>query len=173
VITQLQPITVVFAIPEDTLPAVLAKLKGGGHPIVEAFDREQRRRLASGSLLTADNEIDPSTGTVKLKAVFPNAGSELFPNQFVNARLLLDVQRGATVVPVAAVQRGAQGAFVYVVKPDHTVAVRPVTTGVSEGDDTSIAAGLSPGDLVVVEGGDRLREGAAVEVRREDGSGRP
>lgn len=172
VITQLQPITVVFAIPEDTLPAVLAKLKGGEHPTVEAFDREQRRRLASGSLLTADNEIDPSTGTVKLKAVFPNADSELFPNQFVNARLLLDVQRGATVVPVAAVQRGAQGAFVYVVKPDHTVAVRPVTTGVAEGDDTSIAAGLSPGDLVVVEGADRLREGATVEVRRGDGSGR-
>ena len=172
VITQLQAITVVFAIPEDTLPAVLAKLKGAEHPTVEAFDREQRRRLASGSLLTADNEIDPSTGTVKLKAVFPNADSELFPNQFVNARLLLDVQRGATVVPVAAVQRGSQGAFVYVVKPDHTVAVRPVTTGVAEGDDTSIAAGLSPGDLVVVEGADRLREGATVEVRRGDGSGR-
>jgi multidrug efflux system membrane fusion protein len=151
---------------------VLAKLKGAEHPTVEAFDREQRRRLASGSLLTADNEIDPSTGTVKLKAVFPNADSELFPNQFVNARLLLDVQRGATVVPVAAVQRGTQGAFVYVVKPDHTVAVRPVTTGVAEGDDTSIAAGLSPGDLVVVEGADRLREGATVEVRRGDGSGR-
>ncbi len=172
VITQLQPITVVFTIPEDALPAVLAKLKGGGHPTVEAFDREQRRRLASGSLLTADNEIDPSTGTVKLKAVFPNEDNELFPNQFVNARLLLDVQRGATVVPVAAVQRGAQGAFVYVVKPDHTVAMRPVTIGVAEGDDASIAAGLSPGDLVVVEGADRLREGAAVEVRRGDGSGR-
>ena len=168
VITQLQPIAVIFAIPEDTLPAVLAKLKAGEHPAVEAHDREQRRRLASGSLLTADNEIDPSTGTVKLKAVFPNASSELFPNQFVNARLLLDVQRGATVAPVAAVQRGAQGPFVYVVKPDRTVAVRPVTTSVTEGDDTSIAAGLSPGELVVVEGADRLREGATVEVRRGD-----
>jgi multidrug efflux system membrane fusion protein len=171
VITQLQPIAVVFAIPEDTLPAVLVKVKAGEHPTVEAYDREERRRLASGSLLTADNEIDPTTGTVKLKAVFPNAGSELFPNQFVNARLLLDVQHGATVVPIAAVQRGAQGPFVYVVKPDHTVTVRRVTAGVTEGDDTSIAAGLSPGDLVVVEGADRLREGATVEVRRGDGSG--
>ena len=170
VITQLQPITVVFAIPEDTLPAVLTKLKAGEHPTVEAYDREQRRRLASGSLLTADNEIDPSTGTVKLKAIFPNAGSELFPNQFVNARLLLDVQRAAAVVPTAAIQRGAQGPFVYVVKPDRTVAMRPVTIGVTEGDDTSIAAGLSPGDLVVVEGADRLREGATVEVRRGDGA---
>ena len=128
------------------------------------------RRLASGSLLTADNEIDPSTGTVKLKAIFPNAGSELFPNQFVNARLLLDVQRAAAVVPTAAIQRGAQGPFVYVVKPDRTVAMRPVTIGVTEGDDTSIAAGLSPGDLVVVEGADRLRDGATVEVRRGDGA---
>jgi membrane fusion protein, multidrug efflux system len=170
VITQLQPIAVVFAIPEDTLPAVLAKLKAGEHPPVEAYDREQRRRLATGSLLTTDNQIDPTTGTVKLKALFPNASSELFPNQFVNARLLLDVKRGATVVPIAVVQRGAQGTFVYVVKPDHTVAVRRVTTGVTEGDDTSIAAGLSPGEVVVVEGADRLREGGTVEVRGGDGS---
>ena len=107
---------------------------------------------------------------MKLKAIFPNAGSELFPNQFVNARLLLDVQRAAAVVPTAAIQRGAQVPFVYVVKPDRTVAMRPVTIGVTEGDDTSIAAGLSPGDLVVVEGADRLREGATVEVRRGDGA---
>jgi membrane fusion protein, multidrug efflux system len=151
VITQLQPIA-------------------GEHPPVEAYDREQRRRLATGSLLTTDNQIDPTTGTVKLKALFPNASSELFPNQFVNARLLLDVKRGATVVPIAVVQRGAQGTFVYVVKPDHTVAVRRVTTGVTEGDDTSIAAGLSPGEVVVVEGADRLREGGTVEVRGGDGS---
>jgi multidrug efflux system membrane fusion protein len=171
VITQLRPIAVIFAIPEDTLPAVLAKLEAGQRPTVEAYDREQRRRLASGSLLTADNEIDPSTGTVKLKAIFPNAGSELFPNQFVNARLLLDVRRGATVVPTAAIQRGAQGPFVYVVKPDHTVAVRSVMTAVTEGDDTSIANGLSLGDLVVTEGADRLREGATVEVRGGNGPG--
>jgi multidrug efflux system membrane fusion protein len=124
VITQLQPIAVVFAIPEDTLPAVLAKLKAGEHPAVEAYDREQRRRLASGSLLTADNEIDPSTGTVKLKAVFPNASSELFPNQFVNARLQLDVRHDVTVIPTAAIQRGSQGAFVYVVKSDQTAMMR-------------------------------------------------
>jgi len=171
VLTQLQPITVVFAIPEDTLPAVLAKLKAGEHPVVEAYDREQRRRLASGSLLTADNEIDPSTGTVKLKAVFPNAASELFPNQFVNARLLLDVQHGATMAPTAAIQRGAQGSFVYVVTPDHRATARRVTTGVAEGDDTAVTTGLSPGELVVTEGADRLREGAPVEARRGDGSG--
>jgi multidrug efflux system membrane fusion protein len=116
--------------------------------------------------LTADNQIDPSTGTVKLKAVFPNTNNELFPNQFVNARLLLDVQRGATVVPIAAVQRGAQGTFVYVVNPDQTVAVRRVAIGVTQGDDTSITAGLSPGELVVVDGADRLREGSTVDVRR-------
>jgi multidrug efflux system membrane fusion protein len=172
VITQLQPTTVVFAIPEDSLPAVLTKLKAGDHPPVEAYDREQARRLATGSLLTTDNQIDPSTGTVKLKAVFPNSNNELFPNQFVNARLLLDVKRGATVVPVAAVQRGTQGTFVYVVNTDQTVAVRRVATGVTQGDDTSITAGLSPGELVVVDGADRLREGSPVDVRR-DGAPRP
>jgi membrane fusion protein, multidrug efflux system len=171
VIAQLQPIAVVFSIPEDTLSAVLAKLATGEHPPVEAYDREQRRRLATGTLLTTDNQIDPSTGTIKLKAVFPNSASELFPSQFVNARLLLDVQRGTTVVPTAAIQRGAQGPFVYVVKPDQTVSARRVTAGPTEGDDTSIASGLSPGDLVVVEGADRLREGATVEARRGDGPG--
>jgi multidrug efflux system membrane fusion protein len=166
VLTQLQPITVVFTIPEDSLPAVLAKLKAGSRLPVEAYDREQTHRLATGALLTVDNQIDPSTGTVKLKAVFPNAADELFPNQFVNARLLLDVERGVTVVPVAAVQRGTRGTFVYVVRPDQTVEARPVQGGVSQGDDISITAGLSPGEQVVVDGADRLREGSAVEVRR-------
>ena len=116
VITQLQPITVIFTLAEDNLPAVLERLKAGKQLVVEAFDREQKRKLATGTLLTVDNQIDPNTGTVRLKAVFPNDASELFPNQFVNARLLLDIKRGATVVPSAAIQRGPKGTFVYVVK---------------------------------------------------------
>ncbi len=165
VITQLQPITVVFAIPEDSLPPVLAKLTRGTPLPVEAYDREQKRRLASGALVTADNQIDPSTGTVRLKAVFPNANTELFPNQFVNARLLLDVQRAATVVPAASLQRGTQGTFLYVVKPDQTAEARPVSIGPTQGDDVSITTGLSPGESVVVDGADRLRQGSRVEVR--------
>ena len=170
VITQLQPIAVVFTIPEDGLPAVLEQLKAGRRLVVEAYDREQRRKLATGFLLTVDNEIDPSTGTVRLKAEFPNQNDELFPNQFVNARLLVDVKHDATLVPAAALQRGTQGTFVYVVKDDHTVAMRPVRVGVTEGDDASIDAGLSPGDLVVVDGADRLREGSAVEPQVRAGN---
>ena len=166
VITQLQPIAVLFAIPEDNLPQVLAKLTAGESLPVEAYDREQRQKLAAGSLLTVDNQIDSTTGTVRLKAVFPNTDTALFPNQFVNARLLLEVKRGATVVPTAAIQRSPQGAFVYVVKADQTVAMRPVTIGVSQGDATAISAGLAPGDLVVTDGVERLRDGAQVEVQK-------
>jgi multidrug efflux system membrane fusion protein len=166
VITQLQPIAVVFAIAEDSLPAVLAKLTAGESLPVEAYDREQRQKLAVGSLLTVDNQIDPTTGTVRLKAVFPNTDNALFPNQFVNARLLLEVKRGATVVPTAAIQRSPQGAFVYVVKADQTAAMRPVTIGVSQGDATAISAGLVPGDLVVTDGVERLRDGVPVEVQK-------
>ena len=166
VITQLQPITVVFTIPEDSLPPVLAKLKAGERLPVEAFDREQKRRLATGSLLTVDNQIDPNTGTVKLKAILPNEDNELFPNQFVNARLRLDVKHGSTIVPTAAIQRGPQGVvFVYVVKADQTVAVRPVTVGVTQGDEASIETGLSPDEVVVVDGTEKLREGSAVDVK--------
>ena len=165
VITQLQPITVVFTIPEDNLPPVLAKLKAGERLPVDAYDREQRRKLATGSLLTVDNQIDPSTGTVRLKAIFPNENNELFPNQFVNARLLLDVKRGATLVPVAAVQRSPQGTFVYVVKADQTVGVRAVTVGVTEGEQASIETGLAPAEVVVVDGTEKLREGSKVDVK--------
>ena len=125
VITQLEPIAVVFTIPEDSLPPVLVKLNAGVKLPVDAWDREQKQRLASGTLLTVDNQIDPTTGTVRLKAVFPNADGRLFPSQFVNARLQLDVKRGATVVPAAAIQQSAQGPFVYVVKPDHSATVAP------------------------------------------------
>jgi multidrug efflux system membrane fusion protein len=169
VITQLQPISVVFTIPEDHLPPVLDKLKAGERLPVEAFDREQKRRLATGTLLTVDNQIDPNTGTVRLKAIFPNDDHELFPNQFVNARLLLDVKRGTTVVPAAAIQRGPQGTFVYVVNADQTVGVRAVSVGPTEGDEAAIDTGLSPDELVVVDGTEKLREGGKVDVRSQDG----
>jgi multidrug efflux system membrane fusion protein len=165
VITQHQPITVVFPIPEDSLPKLLAKLKSDAHLVVEAWDREQVQKLASGTLLTLDNQIDPTTGTVKLKALFPNNENELFPNQFVNARLLVETKKDAVVVPAAAIQRGAKGTFVYLVKGDKTVAIRPVTLGVTQGDDVSIAAGLEAGELVVVDGAERLRDGSKVDMK--------
>jgi multidrug efflux system membrane fusion protein len=170
VITQLQPITVVFTIPEDSLPQVMKKLHAGERLTVEAYDREQRNKLATGYLLTADNQIDPTTGTVRLKAKFDNDDGVLFPNQFVNARLLLDVKKGATVVPTVAIQRGTQGSYVFVVKPDQTVAARPVTVGPTQGDDTAVESGVAPGDLVVVDGADKLKDGAKVEMQPEGGS---
>lgn len=167
VITQLQPITIIFPIPEDSLPQVLARLKTGERLPVEAYDREMRLRLAVGSLLTIDNQIDPTTGTVRLKAVFPNTDNELFPNQFVNVRLLVDVRRGATVIPAPAIQRGPQGTFVYVVKADKTVTVRTIAVGEIQGGEASIKTGLLPGESVVVDGADRLREGSRVEVKAQ------
>ena len=164
VITQLQPVTIIFSIPEDNLPGVLGKLKAGQRIPVEAFNREQNKKLATGYLLTVDNQIDPTTGTVRLKAMFPNKENELFPNQFVNVGLLLDTKRGTTIVPQAAIQRSPKGAFVYVVKADKTASVRPVSPGPSEGDDISIE-GLAPGESVVVEGADRLRDGSKVEIQ--------
>jgi len=164
VITQLQPITVIFTIAEDNLPSVLASLKAGKRLMAEAFNREQNKKLATGYLLTMDNEIDPTTGTVKLKAVFPNKDNGLFPSQFVNVRLLMDIKRGTLLVPTAAIQRGSKGTYVYVVQADQTAQVRPVTIGPSEGDTVSIDKGLSPGEQVVVEGADRLREGIRVEL---------
>ncbi len=161
-IAQIQPISVVFSVPEDDLPGLRARLKNGDPPEVEAYDREGTRRLATGSVLTIDNAIDPTTGTVKVKAQFPNDDDVLFPNQFVNARLLLDVRRGATLVPGVAVRRGTQGAYVYVVTPGQTAQARNVRVGVSEGGDTSIDDGISPGDVVVVDGADSLRDGMPV-----------
>lgn len=164
VITQEQPIAVVFPIPEDSLSPVLRKFKAGEKLQVEAFDREQKKKLATGHLLTIDNQIDPNTGTVRLKAVFPNKDSELFPNQFVNARLLLETKRGTTVIPTAAVQRSPQGTFVFVLKPDQTVGMRTVKLGPAEGDNVAIEDGMSPGDQAVVEGAERLRDGSRVEA---------
>jgi multidrug efflux system membrane fusion protein len=165
VIAQTQPIGVVFALPEDSLPQVLAKLKSGAKLPVEAMDREQKRKLAEGQLLTVDNQIDPATGTVKLKAVFLNQNNELFPNQFVNARMQVDMIKGAVVVPAAAVQRGPQGAFVYLVKPDNVAEMRKIELGDASGGRTVVSKGLAEGDLVVVDGADRLREGAPVAVK--------
>ncbi len=164
VITQLQPVTVIFTIPQDNLPGLMPRLRSGEKLPVEAYDREQKKKLAAGTLLTVDNQIDPATGTIKLKAQFPNADGSLFPNQFVNARMLLDTRRGATLVPNAAVVRGGQGTFVYVIKEDRTVELRKVSVGMAEGDSVSVESGLAPGELVVVEGSDRLRDGAKVEI---------
>jgi multidrug efflux system membrane fusion protein len=163
VITQLQPITVVFSIPEDSLPPVMKKLQDGEKLRVEAYDRAGRTKLATGALLTADNVIDPTTGTVKLKAGFSNADLALFPSQFVNVRLQVDVLQGATVVPTAAVQRGTPGTFVYAVNPDKTVAVRKVRLGPVQGDVVAVE-GVDAGALVVVDGADKLREGAQVDA---------
>lgn len=165
VITQLQPITVIFSIPEDSLPPVLAMLKTGKPIPVIALNRDQSKKIAEGTLLTVDNQIDPTTGTVRLKASFPNKNNELFPNQFVNARLLLDVKKDTIVVPTSALQRSTRGSYVYVVTPELTAAVRPVRSGPMEGDLVSIDEGLSPDEMVVVEGADRLRDGSKVEVQ--------
>jgi len=165
VLTQISPIGVVFTIPEDSLQPVLAKVRAGAELPVDAYDRANVHRLASGTLLTVDNAVDPNTGTVRLKAQFANTDDALFPNQFVNARLQLDVQRGVTLVPTAAVQRGLQGPFVYVVKPDHTAEVRPVTLGENDGDETALAQGVTPGELIVVDGAEALRAGRAVTLR--------
>ena len=170
IITQLQPIAVLFTIPEDNLPPVLAKLRVGTDLPVEAYDRERRRRLATGSLLTVDNQIDQTTGTVRLKAVFPNGDNALFPNQFVNARLQLDVKRGASVVPAVAIQRSSRGPFVYVVRSDQTVEARQVTVGVLDGDDVSIDTGLTISEQVVVDGADRLRDGSPVVLQARSNS---
>jgi multidrug efflux system membrane fusion protein len=165
VLTQVQPITVLFTMPEDNLPAILGRLRTGEQLSVEAYDRAGQTRIATGHLLTADNQIDQSTGTTRLKALFDNQDGALFPNQFVNVRLRLDVRKAAVIVPVTAIQRGPQGTFVYVVKADQTVEVRPVTVGPTTAADAVIETGLAAGDVVVVDGVDRLRPGSAVQVK--------
>ncbi|MBL8541471.1 MAG: MdtA/MuxA family multidrug efflux RND transporter periplasmic adaptor subunit [Betaproteobacteria bacterium] len=164
VITQLAPITVVFTLPQDKLPDVMRRLASGDRLLVDAYDREKKTRLAQGTLLTVDNQIDPTTGTVKLKAEFPNTDAALFPNQFVNVRMLLDTRHDVTTIPVAAVQRGSEGTFVYAVTPEQTVALRPIKLATIEGDTAMVESGVAPGDVVVVDGADRLREGTRVDV---------
>ena len=164
VITQVEPISVVFAIPQDELPKVIKRLASGDKLAVQAFDRTQQNQLATGTLVSLDNLIDPATGTIKLKAEFGNQDGQLFPNQFVNARLELDTLHDVVTAPSAAIQRGSQGLFVYIVKADRTVELRPVTLGPVDGQRIVIASGVAAGELVVTDGVDRLREGAAVEL---------
>jgi multidrug efflux system membrane fusion protein len=165
VITQLQPISVLFSIPEDNLGDVLKKLRAGQQLRVEAWDRNDSKKIADGVLLTADNQIDPTTGTSKLKAVFDNKNNTLYPNQFVNVRLLIDVLGGAIVVPGATVQRGAQGTFVYVVTENQTAELRMVTIKNTEGNDVAIGSGLEPGEMVMLEGMDKVQDGTRVDVQ--------
>jgi len=169
VITQLQPIAILFTIPEDQLQQVLPKMQAGQPLVVEAYNRDLKQKLATGKLLTIDNQIDPNTGTIKCKAVFANDDNGLFPNKFVNARLLVDTKKNATIVPTAAPQRSPQGTFVYVVKDDSTVDMRKVVVGPSEGDEVIIESGLTPGEAVVIEGVDRLQRGTKVAARTADG----
>jgi multidrug efflux system membrane fusion protein len=166
VVAQLQPIAVLFNIAEDSLPAVNAKLREGARLQVVALDRELKRKLGTGTLLTLDNQIDQTSGTVRFKAVFENADLSLFPNQFVNARLLIDTKRQTLIVPSAAVQHSPASAFVYRVKKDNSVEVRNVRTSVTEADEIAIDHGLDAGDLVVIDGIDKLEQGSKVAVRK-------
>ncbi|MGD0566841.1 MAG: efflux RND transporter periplasmic adaptor subunit [Candidatus Sulfotelmatobacter sp.] len=164
ILTQLQPIAVIFTLPEDQLPIVAQHMKNSTL-MVEAYSRDNQTKLATGKLETIDNQIDPTTGTAKLKAVFDNKDNQLWPNQFVNADLLLETQKKSTVLPTAAILRGPQGAFVYRVKPDKTVEARAVTVSVSQGNMSAIAGGLNPGDIVVTDGQDKLQTGSTIEPR--------
>jgi multidrug efflux system membrane fusion protein len=164
VLTQLQPISVIFTLPEDDVPQVMKRLIGGATLPVEAYDRSNTTHLATGTLATVDNQIDTTTGTVKLRADFDNKDYSLFPNQFVNARLLVDTLHDTPIVPTAAVQRGAPGTYVYVVNADDTVSVQKITVGPVNGDSTAVTAGLKAGQQVVIDGADRLRDKAKVAV---------
>jgi multidrug efflux system membrane fusion protein len=172
VVTQLQPITVIFSVAEDYLPQIQEQMRKGQRMVVDAFDREQQKKIASGTLLTLDNQIDPTTGTIKLKAVFPNENGSLFANQFVNARLLVDTQHNAVLIPTSAIQRNAQGAFVYAIKPDQTAAIQDITVGTTDGDAAAVQ-GLQAGQTIAVKGFEKLQDGVkvAVQNRGEGGNG--
>jgi multidrug efflux system membrane fusion protein len=165
-ITQVQPISVLFTIPEDSLPQVVQKLRSGVKLPADAYNRDNSKKIASGTLMTLDNQIDSTTGTSKMKAVFENKDNSLFPQQFVNVRLLVDTLHNQTVVPNVAVQNGQQGTFVYVVDDDSVVHLKPVQVGVTTATDADILSGITDGDRVVIDGTDRLIEGATVRVRR-------
>jgi multidrug efflux system membrane fusion protein len=164
VITQMDPISAIFTISEDQLQVVLKKMAAGQTLEVDAYDRDGKTKLAQGSLTTLDNQIDPTTGTLKLRATFRNTKGTLFPNQFVNVRLLVQEKHGVTLVPTAAVQRNSQATYVYVVKADSTVTVRPIVIGTTEGDDSEVTSGLAPGEVVVMTGVDKLQEGSKVNT---------
>lgn len=164
VLTQLQPISVIFTTSEDNLPSIMKQLHAGTKMSVAAYDRSNTTLLQNGYVQTIDNQIDTTTGTVKLRASFANNDESLFPNQFVNARLLVDTIHNAVIVPTSAVLNGSQGQYVYVVKPDNTVTVRVVKVGPIDAERTSIASGLAVGERVVIDGSDRLREGAKITI---------
>ncbi len=164
VLTQLQPIAVIFTLPEDELPGVAEHMKNATLQ-VEAYSRDNQSKLGTGKLMTIDNQIDPTTGTAKLKAVFDNRDNQLWPNQFVNADLLLETRKNATTVPTAALQHGPQGAFVYVANRDKTVEARTVDVALTEGNTSVIANGLNPGEDVVTDGQDKLQTGSAIAPR--------
>jgi membrane fusion protein, multidrug efflux system len=169
VLTQLQPITVVFPVAEDFLPQIQKRIATGAKLAVTAFDRSGTTKLATGTLYAIDSQIDPTTGTVKLKAQFDNEDLELFPQQFVNAQLLIDTLKDVAIAPTAAIQRGAPGTFVFLVKPNNTVAVTKVRLGPVQGERVAVLSGLSAGDKVVVDGADRLRDGSAVTIPQAGG----
>jgi multidrug efflux system membrane fusion protein len=164
VITEMQPISVLFTVPEIDLPAVLDALRSNNSPAVEAWDRAEKTLLARGTLRTVDNQIDTTTGTIRMRAIFPNTDEKLFPNQFVNINLKLSTVAAATVVPAAAIQRASFGTFVYVIKPDDKATIRKVTLGVSEGERVAVTEGVAPGERIVLEGVDALQEGVTVQI---------
>jgi membrane fusion protein, multidrug efflux system len=164
VITQLQPIAVLFTLPEDQLPTV-AQHMAKTTLEVDAYSRDDQTKLATGQLQTIDNQIDQTTGTGRLKAVFDNKDNTLWPNQFVNIRLLLEIRKNSTVIPAAAIQRGPQGTYVFVAKSDNTVDLRPVTVAFTQDNFANIASGISPSEVVITDGQDKLQEGSKIEVR--------
>ncbi len=169
VITQLQPISVLFSLPQDQLPEVIAKMHAAKALTVEAFDRDNTEKIASGKLLTIDNQIDTTTGTYKLKATFDNTKNELFPNQFVNVHLLVDTKKNVVLVPTTAVLRGPQGTYVFSVLPDKTVKVRAIAIAETNGTITGVSSGLASGDVVVTDGQDKLQDGTKVDPRTPPG----
>jgi multidrug efflux system membrane fusion protein len=170
VITQMQPMSVLFTLPEDDLRAVLKRVATGATLSASAYDRTNTTQIALGALSNIDNQIDTATGTIKLRAMFANKDEALFPNQFVNVRLLVDVLRNAVIVPSSAIQTGSIGSYVYVAKPDNTVTVRKVTVGPVDGERTAVTAGVEAGETVVIDGIDRLREGSAITIPAESGA---
>ena len=173
VITQLQPISVLFTVPEDNLQAISKRIQSGAVLPATALDRSGANKIADGTLQTFDSQIDQTTGTIKLRAQFPNEDRALFPNQFVNIRLLLDTHKDVTTISTAGVQRGVPGTFVYLISDDSTVSVRPVQLGITDGDRVEVLSGLKPGERVVIDGADKLRDGAKIIIRSEADANKP
>jgi multidrug efflux system membrane fusion protein len=167
VITQLQPISVLFTVPEDNLQAIAKRLQSGAVLPATAYDRSGATKIAEGTLQTFDSQIDQTTGTIKLRAQFSNENRGLYPNQFVNIRLLLDTHKDVTTMPTSGIQRGVPGTFVYLINADNTVSVRPVQLGVTDGERVEVVSGLAPGERIVIDGADKLRDGAKINVRSE------